>query len=392
MLAVTVAGFGDGPDRAQVEAEARGQAAEADARFKASDFAAALPLYEAERTSRAALGDLRYEAYAARAIGCCQEQLGDLESAIASWKAAATLDAKREDRGFEGYDWFLIGKAELHREHREAAIKALERGLPLLSKAIDRDHECDTRLLLAHAWLEEDEPAKSLAHLSLALNLAHDLKDQKREADVLATWGRLELSRHNAGPAAEWLAQARALYAALALKTETATTDRLLGGALVELERPDAAQAYVERAVAEFEKFEDFGALSDACQFLATIRAEAKDFPHALAFAKRALGAAHADGDPEIEIDSLITLAHIEGLSNLWPAAASTLDKALKMANAQATGDELVHLELLAADIAHHTKDRRSLDLHLKNAETIARREASDALLQQVAETRQRTR
>ena len=94
----------EGPDRGRLETEAIGQAAEADRLFKAGDFAAALPIYEAERTSSAALGDLRFEAYAARAIGCCHERLGDLDAAIAAWESARALDARRDDRGFEGYD------------------------------------------------------------------------------------------------------------------------------------------------------------------------------------------------------------------------------------------------------------------------------------------------
>src|SRR5215213_9205142 len=97
----------DEPDRARIESEATGQAAEADRLFKAGDFAAALPLYEAERASRAALGDHRYEAFAARAIGCCRARLGDHEAALVALGAARALDARREDRGFEGYDWLL---------------------------------------------------------------------------------------------------------------------------------------------------------------------------------------------------------------------------------------------------------------------------------------------
>ena len=80
-----------GIDREKVEAEATGQAAEADRRFKAKDFKGALPLYRAERSSRSKLGDARYEAYALRAIGCCQAELGDDEAAIASWHLARAL-------------------------------------------------------------------------------------------------------------------------------------------------------------------------------------------------------------------------------------------------------------------------------------------------------------
>ncbi|MCA1685956.1 MAG: hypothetical protein LC745_08225 [Planctomycetia bacterium] len=102
-------------DRERVEAEARGQAAEADRLFKAGDYAAALPLYEAERGSRAVLGDRRYEAYAVRAIGCCRSNLGDDDAAIAAWHDARKIDARRDDAGFEGYDWLLIGQAHLRR-------------------------------------------------------------------------------------------------------------------------------------------------------------------------------------------------------------------------------------------------------------------------------------
>src|SRR4051812_31846191 len=114
--------FGD-RDRARTETEARGQAAEADRLVKQGEFAAALPFYRAERASRAALGDLRYEAYAARAIGCCRARLGDPEAALVALNAARALDAKREDRGFEGYDWLLIGQTELGRGRAEAAVE-----------------------------------------------------------------------------------------------------------------------------------------------------------------------------------------------------------------------------------------------------------------------------
>src|SRR5438477_11546587 len=100
-------------DRDRVEAEATSQASEADRRFKAGDYAGALPLYRAERASRAALGDLRYEAYALRAIGCCHAALGDDDAAVAAWHEARTRDARREDRGFEGYDWLLTGRPHL---------------------------------------------------------------------------------------------------------------------------------------------------------------------------------------------------------------------------------------------------------------------------------------
>src|SRR5690242_16632352 len=93
-------GRGQEVDRNRVESQAAGQAAEADRLFKSGDFQAALPIYEAERASRAALGDVRYEAYALRAIGLCRAEMGDDEGGIESWQAARTLDLKREDKGY----------------------------------------------------------------------------------------------------------------------------------------------------------------------------------------------------------------------------------------------------------------------------------------------------
>ncbi len=120
-----------------------GQAAEADRLFKAGDFAAALPLYEAD---------------AARAIGCCHERLGDLDAAIAAWEAARALDASRDDGGCEGYDWLLIGQVQLRRERPEEAVAALDRAIPLLSKAIDRDHEADAQVQIGHVLLALGQP------------------------------------------------------------------------------------------------------------------------------------------------------------------------------------------------------------------------------------------
>ena len=150
------------PDRDRVEAEATGQAAEADRLFKAGEFVAALPLYEAERASRAALGDRRYEAYALRAAGCCHFNLGHDDPAIAVWLDARKIDARRDDRGFEGYDLLLIGRAHLRRGRLAESVASLREALPLLSKAVDRDHEADARLTLANALLRLGQPAEAV--------------------------------------------------------------------------------------------------------------------------------------------------------------------------------------------------------------------------------------
>src|SRR5882724_11868208 len=69
----------------RVAKEASAQAAQADKLLKAGQYGAALKLYRAERDSRKALGDARYEAYALRGIGCCLVALDEDEEAIASF-------------------------------------------------------------------------------------------------------------------------------------------------------------------------------------------------------------------------------------------------------------------------------------------------------------------
>ena len=81
-----------------------------------------------------ALGDLRYEAYALRAIGLCHAELGDDEAAIEWLSRARLIDVKRDDPGYAGYDLFLIGQAELRLDRPLDGIKTLETG-PALAVA-----------------------------------------------------------------------------------------------------------------------------------------------------------------------------------------------------------------------------------------------------------------
>ena len=193
-------------DRARTEAEARGQAAEADRLVKQGDFAAALPFYRAERASRAALGDLRYEAYAARAIGCCHERLGDFDAAIEAWTAAIALDARRQDRGFEGYDWLLIGNVEFRRQRSREALEALSKAVPLLGdgRRSRARGGCPpaARQGAAQTWGGLSTPRP---HLDRVLELADALDDPKRRTDAWAQLGSVALETEEPDLAVEWL-------------------------------------------------------------------------------------------------------------------------------------------------------------------------------------------
>lgn len=379
-------------DRARVESEAIGQAAEADRLFEKGEFASALRLYEAERASRAALGDRRYEAYAARAAGCCHARLGDFDAAIDAWHAARAIDAKRDDRGFEGYDWYLIGDVELRRARPAEALQALERAIPFLSTAADRDHEADARRLLAVALVDLNRTGEAGPHLERALALARALDDPRRSADVLAQLGRVALSLGDAGAAAEWLSDARDAFHDQQRTDDSAEMDRLLGDAMLGLGRPDVASARVDDAVMAHERLDDRASLADDYMFLAALKAAGNDLRSARSLAGKAAGAIAGADDAETEIEALVSLARYEGLDGDWGKAGLTLARALKIAGREAEPVDHARLLILAADVEIRAKHRDLARRLVDEADAIAKTLENPALTRSIVELRSRTR
>jgi hypothetical protein len=377
-------------DRARVEAEAIGQAAEADRLFKQGEFTAALPLYEAERSSRAALGDLRYEAYALRAIGCCRKELGDLAAAIDAWNAARAIDAKRDDRGFEGYDWLLIGQAELVRDRPAAARAALAKAIPLLSTAIDRDHEADARLFLARALTDLGHPDEALPHLDRARQLALALKDRKRAPAIEKEFAHAAVVLGDPAQAAEWLLDAWTAHHELGLNAETAAIDRLLGDTMLDLDRPDIAAARVEEAAKAHAALDDPAALAGDLEFLAGLKAGQGDLASASDLTRRAVAAYREADESPGEIEARVALARYQSLAADWSAADATLDEALKLVRLDGAPDEQVRLLLLASDVARRAQSGdRSASL-LEEAARVADEADNGALRRIVLDARRR--
>jgi tetratricopeptide (TPR) repeat protein len=379
-------------DRARTESQARGQAAEADRLFQQGEFAAALPFYQAERASRAALGDLRYQAYAWRAIGCCQERLGDLDAAIDAWTAAAALDAERGDHGFEGYDLLLIGQTQLGRQQPDAARAALEKALPLLAAAGDRDHETDARRVLARALSDLGRPEDAPPHLERALELARGLNDPDRHADALAQLGAVLLDLDAPEQAAEWLSDARDACAEQGRTAEAAALDRLLGDAFVALGRPEVALARVEDASALHQQRDDLPGLADDLEFRAGLKAGAGDLPAARALARRAVTAWHGAEDPTGEIEARVRLAQLESLGpdGDWPASAATLEPAVALVLRSGQPADQVRLLVLAADVDVRAGNAARGRTRLDTARQIAEQADNGALRAIVARAQQR--
>lgn len=375
-------------DRSRVEAEARGQAAAADERFKKGDFAGALPLYQAERASRAALGDLRYEAYATRASGCCLAELGQFDDAVEAWNAARRLDAKREDPGFEGYDCLLIGNLEVGRGRLREGEQILLQALPRLSQAVDRDHEADARRLLGRVLTLTNRAGAAEAHFERAWDLATALKDERRLADINADWGLSALTLGEAGRAAEHWDDARRAFEALNLPVPAAMMNRQLGDALLVLGLPEAAAARVEDAAEAHERLDDPIKLADDLSFLAELKAAGKDLPQAIALARRSVAAYRDAEDAEEERDALVVLAHYQSLSGDWKQSAATLNDALKLARRDGEPADQVRLLLLAATIERRAGGNDKGRALLDEAERTAKEAKDDALLKTVADAR----
>ena len=374
------------PDRGRAAAEAANQATEADRLFKLGEFAAALPLYEAERTSRAATGDLRYEAYALRAIGICHAELGDDEGGVAAWKLAYDLDLKRDDPGYAGYDDFLIAQAEARLGRPEDAIRTLGRALPRLTGAADRDHEVDALLVLTRLLVGAGRPDEARPHVARALDLAAQMKDDGRLADAQASSGQVEGTSGHPAAALDLFAKAQQNYEQQGRAAEVAWMETVGASTLLLLDRPAEALAKYEKAAELHKHLKDGGATSEDLAAAAGLHLGAGRLDPALAAATEAVAQARDADDRFREIEACVRLAQVEGARGDWPHAAATLDEAVTLGRQVNRDDPAEQVRLLLAAAA--TDGRAGLTdrvgERLKAAEQLADESRSPALKQTV--------
>ena len=339
------------PDRRRAATEAANQASEADRLFKLGEFEAALPLYEAERASRATLGDLRYEAYALQAIGICRGELGDDIAAIASWRQARELDLKRDDPGYAGYDDFLIAQAEARLGRPGDAITSLERALPRLTGAADRDHETDALLALTRLLVGSGAADKAQAHVARALDLAQKANDAWRVADSLASTGQVEGALGRPEAALENFNKAQKAFEQQGRAAEAAWMETTSASALVLMNRLDQALARYEAAAQLHKHLADGGSTSEDLAAVAGLHLEAGRLDQALTAAQEAVDQARDADDRFREVEARVRLAQVQGAKNDWAAAAETLDEAVILGRQIARNDppEQIRILLTAA-------------------------------------------
>ncbi len=372
------------PDRSRAATEGANQAAEADRLLKLGDFEAALPLYEAERASRAKTGDLRYEAYALRAIGICRAELGDDTSAIVSYRQAHALDLKRDDPGFAGYDDFLIAQAEARLGRPVDAIKSLERALPRLTGAADRDHEIDALLVLTRIFVGSGRPQPARTHVARALDLAQKAHEAWRIADSWASSGQVEGASGRPDVALDHFSQAQKLFEAQGRAAEAAWMETTSASALVLLNRPEEALARYEIAAQLHKHLEDGGSTSEDLAAVAGLHLEAGRLDPALVAAKEAVDQARDADDRFREVEARVRLAQVQGAKNDWAAAAETLDEAVILGRQVARDDPAEQIRILLTAAA--TDSRAGLatraDERIKTAESLADEAKSPELKQ----------
>ena len=374
MIASTSTSAAQEPDRARAATEAASQASEADRLFKLGEFAAALPIYEAERASRATTGDLRYEAYARRAIGICHAELGDDPAAIAAWKRAYDLDLKRDDPGFAGYDDFLIGQAEARLGRLDDALASLERALTRLNGAADRDHETDARLVMARLLVGTGRGEAARPFAARALQLAEGAKDAWRIADAYASRGQVEGATGRASAALDDFTRAAGLFNEQGRAAEVAWMETTSASALALLNRPDQALARYEKAAQLHKHLEDGGATAEDLAAAAGLHLDAGRLDLALAAAQEAVAQARDADDRDREVEARVRLAQVQGARADWPAAAETLDEAVILARQTYRDDPAEQVRILltaaATDARAGRKDR--VDARLKAATQLA--------------------
>ncbi len=376
------------PDRGRAATEAANQAAEADRLFKLGEFEAALPLYEAERASRAKTGDLRYEAYALRAIGICQAELGDDPAAIASWREAFALDLKRDDPGFAGYDDFLIGQAEARLGRPDDAIKSLERALPRLTGAADRDHEIDALLALTRILVGSGRVEPARTHVAWALELAQKANEAWRIADSWASSGQVEGASGHPEVALDHFAKAQKLFEEQGRAAEAAWMETTSASALVLLNRLDEALPRYETAARLHKHLEDGGSTSEDLAAVAGLHLEAGRLDQALIAAEEAVDQARDADDRFREVEARVRLAQVQGAKNDWTSAADTLDEAVILGRQAARDDpaEQIRILLTAAATDFRAGLAARADERIKAAETLAAESKSDDLKRTVAD------
>ena len=392
ILLATVACPAQEVDRDRVQLQAAGQAAEADRLFKRGEWEPAIALYEAERASRVALGDVRYEAYALRAIGICRAELGDDEAAIESLSRARLLDLKRDDKGYAGYDLFLIAQAELRLDRAADGIKSLETALPLLSGALDRDHEADARLVLTRTLVTLGRAEEARPHVARAIALAEELVDSWRLADAWASSGQVEGSMGNASAALERFDDARELFEQEGRAAESAWMETVSGSTLLLLGRPDLALARFEEAARLHDHLEDGGSLAEDLSAVAGLQLEAGQVEEALKAATRAVARAQEVDDRPREVEARVRLAQVQGHRDDWPAAAETLDEAVRLIRQVARDDpaEQIRLLLTAAEVDQRAKLGPRSVTRLEAAGRIADESQEPKLRQFVEDARRR--
>ena len=379
-------------DREKAEVIAAGQAAEADRLFKAGEWSAALGLYDAERASRAALGDVRYEAYALRAIGLCHANLGDDEAAIEALGKAKLLDLKRDDKGYAGYDLFLTAQCHLRLDRPADGLKTLMESLPLLSRAIDRDHETDARLVLTRTLVTLGRAEEARPHVARAIHLAEALNDPWRLADAWASSGQVEGSLGNASLAFERFADARELFEQQGRAAESAWMETVSGSTLLILARPDLALARFEEAARLHEHLEDFGSLAEDLAAVAGLQLDAGRVDEALKAARKAVEKAQEVDDRPREVEARVRLAQVQSHQNDWLAASNTLDEAVTLIRQVARDEpaEQVRLLLTAAEADRRAKLDDRAARRLETARKVADDSKLPALKQIVTEARKR--
>ncbi len=358
-------------ERPKVESEAKLQAEEADKLYASGQYNAALPLYQAERTSRNALGDQRYEALATRAVGCCLEKLGQFDEAIAAWREAIVIDSKREDRGFEGYDHLLIAKVEHRRDQPDSAMRALAEAIPLLSKVVDADHESIAQHLFGQILNDRDEFIEAKVHLRRAFELVQTLKLNPLRARILGELGRASFGLEEFQPAADALVESSRIFEAEKMNAEAAWADRLLGDTFMELGRTDDAKARVAKSAERHRALGAHGALANDLCFLASLAL--KDRPtEALKLAKEAVESAKETDDTALELDAMVHLALAQSQSKDPASAAATIEKSLSLAKRLEDRSELVRILFLAASFNRAAGNFERASIHATAAKTLS--------------------
>lgn len=305
---------------------------EADLRLASGEWQAAVDAYSTlleEGPSEA----IRAELLVGLAEGSYRLGLGSEAVRAASEAEALFTAQKRASAAAWATYWQASGLYEL--EQSDQAGELLKRLLDQIAGGLQVEPDLPVRVLIALAMVtsRDDEPERALGYLELARSRLGEL-DERRHAVFLFS---LALSYRELGDfeaAISTGTQSLARFKAAEAGFETASLQNELALVYIALGNLKAARRHAGEARDYFTRHDDHRWLAHVIETEGQIALASGSVPEALKLATESLRLAEETADKKATITALLLMARAQRATDDLKAAAETLERASKLADA----------------------------------------------------------